>query len=86
MKSTLFEIRTENKNWADVEIILGSHFQGYSVGQILGVWKGQVESALSITVANVSRRKVLKAVKEIKELNNQEKVLLLAHEVDFKLV
>ena len=77
----LIRICTENKNRAQVGIEVGKYFDGYSLFQGVGMWKGQVEHSLLIEIAvdtnhTIARAAALALANDIKILNKQEAVLV----------
>lgn len=81
----LYRISTENLNKPGIESIVSKHFDGFSVIEQTGYWKGVKENSLVIeiqgddAVSGVSpeeARKIEEICFGIKDLNHQESVLL----------
>lgn len=79
----MYRILTENKNRALVEAAVGSVFDGFTVYEGAGYWKGEREPCLIIEVANpipelknTMRQMVEGVAEQIKRINAQEAVLI----------
>ena len=78
----LYRIITEHKNFADIVTVLMQHFDGFTTYRAQGVWKNTIEPALIIEIDDVTDgetvvfTKVHYIIDAIKEMNNQECVLL----------
>jgi len=79
----LIRICTENKNRAQVGLLVDKYFNCYSLFQGVGMWNGQVEHSLLIEIAvddtddePMAKTAALDLAREIKFLNEQEAVLI----------
>ena len=76
----MFRIVTENKNREGVEALLKERFSGFTIYEARGHFKGAErwydEAALVIEVAGAGRAEMESAACAIRELNQQEAVLL----------
>ena len=89
----IYRIYTENINRHRVEFLVGSFFDGYTVFEGTGVWKGTGERSLVIEILATndmtpkeSDHKVEKLAEQIKALNSQESVLVTSQPVDYVFV
>lgn len=73
-----YQICTELKNEAGIITILNQYFTGYSVVKGLGYWKGKPEASVTISVITEDVVAVQHAAEDIKQLNEQESVLVIA--------
>lgn len=73
----MYRICTEDKNREQVHAILDSFVDGYAVFPGIGSWKGQREQSLTIDLVGASRDTAHSIALRIKDLNEQEAVLLL---------
>lgn len=76
----MFRIVTENKNREGVEALLKERFSGFTIFEARGHFKGAEgwydESSLVIEIAGAGRAEMESAACAIRELNQQEAVLL----------
>lgn len=79
----IIRICTENKNRAEVSVLIDRYFDCYSIFQGLGAWNGVYEQSLLIEVAidasedeETAKRAAVELAQEIKTLNAQEAVLV----------
>ena len=74
----LYRICTENKNREQVEAIVAKRFDGFTVFEAKGYWKGQDEASLVIEVIppEINEDNILGLAEDIKALNSQESVLI----------
>ena len=81
-------ICTENKNTEGVETILKQYFpNGFNIfAPGKGVWKGVSEASLTIGVLTSDPELIQYAALDIKELNQQESVLVLSFPVEAKFL
>lgn len=77
---SMFRIVTENKNREGVEALLKERFSGFTIFEARGHFKGAEgwynESSLVIEIAGAGRAEMESAACAIRELNQQEAVLL----------
>lgn len=83
-----YRIYTEDKNTVEIEALLDTHFDGYTVLNARGRWKGQSENSLVIEIIGdaVKYDTVKFVVKQIKKLNRQEKVLVTVSQIEGELL
>lgn len=79
----MYRILTENKNRALVEGAVGSVFDGFTIYEGAGYWKGEREPCLIVEIAEIDpkrksglRGKVEAVAEQIKRVNAQEAVLV----------
>lgn len=74
----LYRVLTENVNRAGIERIVASHFDGFTIFTGIGYWKGSMEASLTIEIdaPEADFYMVQLVAIEIKELNNQECVMI----------
>lgn len=84
----LFQIRTENKNLADIERLVDAAFDAYNIKFGRGTWKGQREKSLTIEIyaPDLDAGLVKSTAKAIKLVNGQESVLVMELEAKGELV
>jgi len=86
----LYRLYTENKNKALITKEVSKEFEGFTVLEGAGYWKGIKESALVIEIITDESRegenKVDRLAHFIKILNNQENVLLTTQTLDIRLI
>lgn len=72
----LYRLYTEDK--PNLTELAGNHFKGFTVTPAVGYWKGNQESSKVIEIVGNQSMKpeVKKLAREIKQVNNQESVLL----------
>ena len=71
-------ILTEDRNRDAVISILSKYFESFSLVPQLGYWKGQSEPSIAIEIIGAAYADVLRACREIREVNNQEAVLIFS--------
>ena len=78
-----YEILTENKNRDKIIAEASKFFDGFSITEMIGFWKGIQEKSLNITVIGLSdeRVKIQHLADAIQFFNNQESVMILISEV-----
>ena len=83
-----FEIFTENKNLLQVVALTIQRFPNATLSQSMGVYKGRPEEGLIITlVAPESDRSTVHSLaRDIKELNQQESILVVETPVAYNLI
>lgn len=83
----LYRLYTENKNLEGIKKILNRAFESYTLLEGVGVWKGVEEKSLIIEISSrISQNYFDLVAEDIKELNEQNAVLVTAHEIDSKLI
>jgi hypothetical protein len=84
----LYRILTEDKNREKVEAIVGTYFDGFTVIEATGYWKGTKEKSLVIEIwtDDNARSDINVVAKRIKEVNNQEAVLVQAFQCEGRLI
>jgi hypothetical protein len=83
----LYRIYTENKNLKGIKLILNRAFESYTLLEGVGVWKGTEEKSLIIEVlSRISRGYFDIVADDIKDLNQQQAVLVTVSEIESKLI
>ena len=74
----LFRIFTEYTNKEGIERAANNYFQGYTIFEGVGYWKGSKEKSLLLEVVDKPSKleTIKKLASEIKRINNQEAVLI----------
>jgi hypothetical protein len=74
----LYRICTENMNRDEVEKLVSSYVEGFTILEATGYWQGQRESSLVIEIAGDSylHRVARDIAKAIKTMNAQQAVLI----------
>jgi len=77
-QSATFRIYTEDTNREKIEEIISKHFEGFTIFKTDGYWRLQKEKSLIIEILGESDivAKINSLAREIKEMNNQEAVLV----------
>lgn len=73
----MFRILTENKNQSLIKTILNRYVEGYTILPALGSWKGIPENSIAIDLVDVTSDTTRAIAKDIKEINQQDTVLVL---------
>lgn len=78
---SLYRISTENKNRNDIIKVVSRYFEGFTLIEGIGYWKGKQEKSLIIEIDTISAdyhstRRIENICNDIKLLNGQEYVLL----------
>jgi hypothetical protein len=87
----LYRIYTENKNKDFIKRLCDLAFDGYTLYQADGVWRGQHESSLVIEYLAVDYEtepgeQVENVARRIKEQNGQHAVLVTWHDIGMQLI
>ena len=82
----LYQIRTEDKNFNKIQELLNVAFDGYTINSCFGSWKRQLEASLVIEILTDDKELVYAVAEKIKELNDQESVLVIELPCDFDFV
>jgi hypothetical protein len=88
MENKLYRIYTEDKNRTIICSEVNRYFDGYTVFNATGYWKGTKEKAIVIEILASSKAKynIKKLAKFIKKYNRQEAVLIAESNVKSNLV
>jgi hypothetical protein len=83
---SVYRIYTEDKNRDKVIEIISNTFEGFNVSTGTGIWKGKIENSLIIEIIDTWDREIIDenvefVSKKIKELNQQETVLITKTEL-----
>lgn len=73
----MYRILTEDKNRESILRLLDDSFDGYTVTEAIRAWHGTRERSLAIDLIDVEYRDVESVAQGIRELNEQESVLIL---------
>lgn len=85
--NTLWRIYTEDVNRETVERLASEYFEGYTIYQARGVWKGTAENSLIIEImGDVDPKAVRELAQGIKHANSQEAVLVVQSAIQGELV
>lgn len=76
MEGVLFRIITEDVNRPELLALVGSFFDGFTMRQGIGYWKGEAEDSITLEVITPDSAKVMDLADKIKLLNKQEAVLV----------
>ncbi len=86
----VFRIYTEDLNRAGIEALVSQRFPGFTIIPANGYWEGHHEESLVIEVIAPGNERSVKVVHElaesIRELNNQDSVLVTRARVDSHLI
>lgn len=72
----LYRILTENKSKRDVLAITSGYFDGFTVLEGQGYWKGKAEASLILEVETTDLVSIKRLANDIKLLNEQEAILI----------
>ena len=88
MKSKLYRILTENVNRLDIERLVDSVFDSYTIFEASGRWESIPEPSLAIDIvaSKYEADLVRSTAKAIKLVNHQQAVLVLTLDVDSELI
>ena len=70
-------LATEDVNKEAILDLLDKYLEGYTVASTCGIWHGVRENSLFIYIVDADPEIIDEIVKEIKEMNNQECVMVL---------
>lgn len=73
----LYRIYTEDKNRKSVIAALNHYIDGYTLIEARGCWEKEWEESLIIEVVDVRPEAIRQVARDIKEINNQEAVLVV---------
>lgn len=88
MKRTVYRIYTEDKNLTRVMALASEEFDGFTVTNGLGAWKGTIEKSIIIEIIVptlkffTDRHRVERLARCIKDLNGQESVLVTEQQIE----
>ena len=83
----LYRIFTERVNVEGIRDILDREFEGYTLLESMGFWKGVSEPSIGIEIdGTISEEKVRSVAEAIKQLNGQDAVLIQRVPVDSVLI
>jgi len=73
----LYRIFTEDKNTESLEKLLNKYYEGFTLVKATGFWRLQKENSLIIEIITDDAEAIInKLAKDVKELNQQEAVLI----------
>lgn len=86
-----YRIYTEEKNREEIEEIIACYYEGYTIFDSKGYWRGKdrvySEKAICIEIiTDGDSAKILRLCSLIKEYNQQEAVLLTGESVESELI
>jgi uncharacterized membrane-anchored protein YitT (DUF2179 family) len=81
-----YSIYTENKNKELIEQVISEYFDGFTIIESVGYWKGTKESGLIIEIICSDNMAVYRLAEDIKTLNKQESVLVTWTNVDSQFI
>ncbi|MBW8002570.1 MAG: DUF3574 domain-containing protein [Planctomycetes bacterium] len=78
-----FEILTEDKNRDKIIAEVSKFFDGFSITEQIGYWKGEQEKSLNIMIVGrySDSRKIDRIASAIQNFNDQESVMTLVSEI-----
>ena len=88
-------IYTEARDVENIKALVGVAFDGFTIFDATGVWKGQEEQSVVIEILCLEsfdslqesfRRRVRATAKSIKKVNQQEAVLVTFEEIEGELI
>ena len=77
----LYRIITENVNKQGIIEVVTKYTDGFTLIDATGFWESKPENTLIIEIVGIGCSTVIKIARDIKELNNQESVLIQLIEV-----
>jgi len=81
VENKLFRICTEDKQRGLIEVAVGKSFQGYTIIKADGYWNNVFEHSLIIEIVTPFAYRVHEVARAIKELNQQQAVLVQELEI-----
>ena len=89
-KKSVYRIYTENKNRPQTVATVGEFFEGFTVFEAVGLWKGQQEKSLVFEIIADSTPQTVEGVEAISEAikrhNQQEAVYITVGEISARLI
>ena len=82
----LYRILTENKHRDSIEALVGTFFNGFTLIESIGWWKGSREFGLIIEIQDADLASIEALAQKIKLLNQQESVLVQEIQCQAKFV
>ena len=70
-------LATEDVNKEAILDLLDANLSGYTISSTCGVWEGTRENSLFIYVVNAESETIEDVAYKIKEMNNQESIMVL---------
>ena len=86
LKGRLYRIMTEDLNRQAVLSEVSKSFEGFTVREALGYWRGTPEASITIEIITDDKPGVLRVAEAIRVLNHQESVLVDCVKDDAELV
>ncbi len=77
----LFRVYTQNKNLEQTKEVLNNAFDGYTLIQGAGYWKGTSEKSLIIEIVTIDDALVYAVAERIKKDNHQKTILITSMDV-----
>ena len=84
----LYRILTEDKNRGDILEFINRFFEGYTVLEGTGYWRGQAETCLIIEIITSYHHhdKIMAIAEWIQKHNNQDSVAITTQNIEIKTV
>lgn len=77
MRRCLLTYRIYTEDLGNIPEIVSQYFEGFTVFEAVGYWKGKREKTSVVEVITNERVKVYEMARTLKELNRQENVLVV---------
>lgn len=81
-----FRIYTERMNEATIKELLAISFGSFTIIRTKGFWKGKVENGIVIEILTENKALIKAVASHIKRQNQQDAVLVTAHNVKWELI
>jgi hypothetical protein len=78
IEKVMYRLYTQDVNRDKITEIVAAHFKGFTIFPISGSYEGVQEDSILIEIETADYAKVLQVAGEIRELNNQDEVLIVA--------
>lgn len=82
----LYRILTENVNLRSIIELCNNHFSGFTIIRGFGYWHNQAEQSLIIEIVTENNTAVRQLAAAIKELNQQEAIMIQAWQIGSWLI
>lgn len=77
MRRCLLTYRIYTEDLGNIPEIVSQYFHGFTVFEAIGYWKGKREKTAVVEIVTNERTEVYELARTIKELNQQENVLVV---------
>jgi hypothetical protein len=76
LQGKLYRIMTEDKNRQGIIDTVSAYFDGFSMHEQTGYWRGIAEKSLCIDIITTNQTDIMRVSSIIQQLNHQESVLV----------